>query len=295
MSKKKVGSVLVVGAGIAGIQSSLDLANSGFKVYLLEQTPAIGGTMAQLDKTFPTNDCAMCIVSPKLVDCGRHPNIEIITNAELGKVVGEAGNFKVVVKKNPRYVDEDKCTGCAACTQNCPVSIALYPVEKIYIKLKDEDLKKVKPILDKYRGQKGNLLPILQQINKEFRYLPEDILRYVSDELDVHLADIYNIVTFYNAFNLELRGKHIITVCIGTACHVQGAPGLIEALEDELGIKVGETTKDMKFTLETARCFGCCGLAPVITVNEEVHGKLKRADIPGIVKHYKSMEEKQDA
>ncbi|MCD4796450.1 MAG: NAD(P)H-dependent oxidoreductase subunit E [Candidatus Cloacimonetes bacterium] len=295
MTKKKVGSVLVVGAGIAGIQSSLDLANSGFKVYLLEQTPAIGGTMAQLDKTFPTNDCAMCIVSPKLVDCGRHPNIEIITNAELGKVVGEAGNFKVVVKKNPRYVDEDKCTGCAACTQNCPVSIALYPVEKIYIKLKNEDLKKVKPIMDKYRDQKGNLLPILQQINKEFRYLPEDILRYVSDELNVHLADIYNIVTFYNAFNLEPRGKHIVTVCIGTACHVQGAPGLIEALEDELDIKVGETTKDMNFTLETARCFGCCGLAPVITVNEDVHGKLKRADIPKIVKQYKSMEEKQDA
>ena len=295
MSNKKVGSVLVVGAGIAGIQSSLDLANSGFKVYLLEQTPAIGGVMAQLDKTFPTNDCAMCIVSPKLVDCGRHPNIEIITNAELGKVIGKAGNFKVEVKKKPRYVDEDKCTGCAACTQNCPVSIALYPVEKISIKLKVEDLKRVKPILDKYRDQKGNLLPILQQINIEFRYLPEDILRYLSDELDVHLADIYNIVTFYNAFNLEPRGKHIITVCIGTACHVQGASGLIEALEDELGIKVGETTKDMNFTLETARCFGCCGLAPVITVNEEVHGKLKRADIPRIVKHYKSMEEKQDA
>jgi len=117
MSNKKVGSVLVLGAGIAGIQSSLDLANSGFKVYLLEQTPAIGGVMAQLDKTFPTNDCAMCIVSPKLVDCGRHPNIEIITNAELGKVMGEAGNFRVEVRKNPRYVDEDKCTGCAACTQ----------------------------------------------------------------------------------------------------------------------------------------------------------------------------------
>ncbi|MCK4312755.1 MAG: NAD(P)H-dependent oxidoreductase subunit E [Candidatus Cloacimonetes bacterium] len=295
MGNKKVGSVLVVGAGIAGIQSSLDLANSGFKVYLLEQTPAIGGTMAQLDKTFPTNDCAMCILSPKLVDCGRHPNIEIITNAELGKVVGKAGNFKVEVKKKPRYVDEDKCTGCAACTQNCPVSIALYPVEKIYIKLKDEDLKIVKPILEKYRDQKGNLLPILQQINKEFRYLPEDILRYVSDELDIHLADIYNIVTFYNAFNLEPRGKHIITACIGTACHVQGAPGLIAALEVELGIKVGQTTKDMNFTLETARCFGCCGLAPVITVDEDVHGKLKRADIPGIVRHYKLMEEKQDA
>ncbi|MCG2760409.1 MAG: NAD(P)H-dependent oxidoreductase subunit E [Candidatus Delongbacteria bacterium] len=138
-------------------------------------------------------------------------------------------------------------------------------------------------------------MPILQKINREYRYLPEDILRYVSDELNVHLADIYNIVTFYNSFNLEPRGKYIINVCIGTACHVKGAPGLIEALENELGIKVGETTKDKNFTLETARCFGCCGLAPVITVNEDVHGKLKREDIPKIVKHYKSLEEKQDA
>ena len=295
MENKKVGSVLVVGAGIAGIQSSLDLANSGYKVYLLEQTPSIGGTMAQLDKTFPTNDCAMCVMSPKLVECGRHLNIEIITNAELKNVVGNAGNFKVEVKKHPRYVDEDKCTGCAACTQHCPVTVALYPIEKTPVILKPDDQIKVDAILAELKDKKGNLMPILQSISSEYNYLPEKILKYISQELDISLTKIYQIVTFYNAFHLEQRGKHIITVCIGTACHVQGAPGLIAALEDELGIKVGETTKDMNFTLETARCFGCCGLAPVITVNEDVHGKLKRADIPRIVKHYKSMEEKQDA
>ena len=295
MGNKNIGSVLVVGAGIAGIQSSLDLANSGYKVYLLEQTPSIGGVMAQLDKTFPTNDCAMCVMSPKLVECGRHLNIEIITNAELKKVAGNAGNFKVEVTKHPRYVDEDKCTGCAACTQHCPVTVALYPIEKEPILLRPDDQAKVDAIIDKLKDKKGNLMPILQSINHEFKYLPEKILKYISQELDVALTKIYQIATFYNAFHLELRGKHIITVCIGTACHVQGAPGLISALEDEIGIKVGETSKDMKFTLETARCFGCCGLAPVITVNEDVHGKLKRADIPGIIKHYKSMEEKQDA
>ncbi len=122
MKKNKVGSVLVVGAGIAGIQSSLDLAGSGFKVYLMDETPAIGGTMAQLDKTFPTNDCAMCVISPKLVEAGRHLNIDLLTGSELLSVDGEAGNFKVKLFKKPRFVDLDKCTGCGECASVCPIS-----------------------------------------------------------------------------------------------------------------------------------------------------------------------------
>jgi len=124
MNEDKVGAVLVVGGGIAGIQTSLDLANSGFKVYLLEDSPAIGGTMAQLDKTFPTNDCAMCIMSPKLVDCGRHHNIELISCAELTGLTGEAGNFHVKIFRRPRYIDLDKCTGCGECEKACPVNVA---------------------------------------------------------------------------------------------------------------------------------------------------------------------------
>ena len=120
---KKVGSVLVVGGGIAGMQAALDCANSGFKVYLLEHEPAIGGHMARLDKTFPTNDCAMCMLSPKLVETGRHLNIEIISYADLEKVEGEAGNFTVTINKRARFVDEEKCTGCGDCEQVCPVSI----------------------------------------------------------------------------------------------------------------------------------------------------------------------------
>ena len=119
----KSGAVMVLGAGIAGIQASLDLANSGFKVYLVEEKPNIGGVMPQLDKTFPTNDCAMCILAPKLVDTGRHPNIEILTRAEIEKVEGEAGNFKVRIKKLARYVDIEKCTGCGDCATACPVEI----------------------------------------------------------------------------------------------------------------------------------------------------------------------------
>jgi len=120
--QKKVGAVLVIGGGIAGIQASLDLAESGQKVYLLESSPAIGGNMARLDKTFPTNDCSMCILSPKIVECGRHLNIETITWSQLEELTGSAGNFTAKVRKRARYVDLDKCTGCGECVDVCPVS-----------------------------------------------------------------------------------------------------------------------------------------------------------------------------
>ena len=120
---KKIGAVLVLGGGIAGVQASLDLANSGFKVYLVERDAAIGGMMAHLDKTFPTGDCATCIVSPKLVECARNRNIEMMTLSELVDLEGVPGHFRATVKKHPRYVDEDKCTGCSECTQVCPVDI----------------------------------------------------------------------------------------------------------------------------------------------------------------------------
>lgn len=115
------GSVLVVGGGIGGVQAALDLAESGFHVYLVERSPAIGGTMSQLDKTFPTNDCAMCILSPKVVECGRNLNIELLTNAEVLDIKGEPGDFKVEVAQHSRYIDLSKCTACGECAKVCPV------------------------------------------------------------------------------------------------------------------------------------------------------------------------------
>ncbi len=121
--KEPVGAVMVCGAGITGIQASLDLAESGFKVYLVDSSPAIGGRMAQLDKTFPTGDCAMCILSPKLVECARNKNIEIITLADVQGISGTPGDFKVRLRQNPRYVDTNKCNACGDCTEACPVDL----------------------------------------------------------------------------------------------------------------------------------------------------------------------------
>jgi len=116
-------AVLVVGGGISGIQASLDLASRGFKVYLVEKSPSIGGRMAQLDKTFPTMDCSMCILAPKMIDCSHHPNVQLLTYSEVKEVKGSAGDFTVKVLRKPRYVDETKCTGCGTCADNCPSEV----------------------------------------------------------------------------------------------------------------------------------------------------------------------------
>ncbi|MCJ2532392.1 MAG: CoB--CoM heterodisulfide reductase iron-sulfur subunit A family protein [Candidatus Thermoplasmatota archaeon] len=136
---ERVGAVLVIGGGPAGMQAALDLADSGFKVYLLETTPSIGGTMSQLDKTFPTNDCSMCILSPKLVATGRHENVTMLTYSVLKKVEGQAGNFKVTLAKYSRYIVEEKCTGCGVCAEHCPIEWSsafdreLAPAKAIYV------------------------------------------------------------------------------------------------------------------------------------------------------------------
>jgi len=122
MAKRK--ACLVIGGGVAGMQASLDLAEQGYEVYLLEKTPSIGGRMAQLDKTFPTNDCSTCILAPRMVEVGRHANIKIFVNSELLEVEGKAGDFKVKILRQKSYVNPEKCTGCGECAKVCPIAKA---------------------------------------------------------------------------------------------------------------------------------------------------------------------------
>ncbi|MFC1782361.1 NAD(P)H-dependent oxidoreductase subunit E [Planctomycetota bacterium] len=287
----KKGSVLVIGGGIAGMQAALDCANSGLKAYLLEEQPAIGGNMAQLDKTFPTNDCSICMLSPKLVEVGRHLNIKIISYADLEKVEGKPGNFKVKVKRKARYIDEEKCTGCGSCVENCPVhnriSVPVRPRPEP--QLDPETKTWLESILSQRQGQGQQLLvPVLHEVQRQYRHLPREVLEYVSWNLNVPLSAVLRVASFYNIFSLKPRGRHTISVCLGTACFVKGSGMLLEKIERELQIKSGETTADRLFTLEEVRCIGCCALAPAIRIDDKVYGHLTQFQIPKILKKYRN-------
>jgi len=286
----KVGAVAVIGSGISGMQAALDLAESGLKVYLVDNKSAIGGVMAQLDKTFPTNDCAMCTMAPRLVEIERHKDIEIITLSDIDRIEGEAGDFKAFLKKRPRYINEEKCTGCGTCVSNCPTKNIVQPLEKTKVELESQFKEKVLEIIRINKDKEGPLMGILQKINSEFHYLPENVLRYVSQEVGYPLSHILKIATFYSSFSIVPRGKHIINVCMGTACYVKGSERLLERFCDVLEIEEDETTDDKLFTIQSVRCIGCCGLAPAAMIGDDVYGKLSTKDIPGIIDKYRSTE-----
>ena len=283
------GSVLIVGGGISGIQSALDLAESGFRVYVVENKPSIGGVMPQLDKTFPTNDCAMCILAPKLVEAGRHPNIELFTYSELTGCAGKEGNFSVTIKKNARSIDTTKCTGCGTCQENCPVRyVPLKPGPRKKPNLDQGLLHTVTTILNKYKGEPGSLLQILQEINHTCKYLPRPVLEYLSIELNTPLSRIYEIATFYTSFSLTPRGKYTIKICLGSACYVRGAPKVLSEFERRLAISPGRTTEDMLFTLESVNCVGACAIGPTIMVNDVFYGGMSPNKVDPLLEELRS-------
>ena len=145
---------------------------------------------------------------------------------------------------------------------------------------------KLDEILKKYEGVRGALIPVLQDTQNAYGYLAKEVLEQIAVRMDVPISQIYGVVTFYAQFHLKPRGKNIIRVCQGTACHVRGAKAILQAIEDKLQIKAGGTTADLMFTLETVACIGACGLAPVMMINDDTHGRLTTESIPEIFAKY---------
>lgn len=145
---------------------------------------------------------------------------------------------------------------------------------------------KIEVILDKHQGDKGLLVSILQDIQTEYNYLPKEAIIQVSQGLDVPLSRVYSVATFFKAFRLKPRGRHLINVCLGTACHVRGGVKVLETIEQELGIKPGETTKDLKYTLETVNCVGACALGPIVIIDDKYSGLMKRDKVKPLLQSY---------
>jgi NADH-quinone oxidoreductase subunit E len=153
------------------------------------------------------------------------------------------------------------------------------------------DLSLLDPLIEKYKGKKGSMIPLLQGTQDIFGYLPRTAFEKISAEAGLKLSDMYGVATFYAQFRLKPVGKHIVKVCHGTACHVQNASKITDALEDTLGVKDGETTEDMLFTLESVACLGCCSLAPVMMIGDETYGNLDGKGASKIVKEIRRSEQ----
>jgi NADH-quinone oxidoreductase subunit E len=145
----------------------------------------------------------------------------------------------------------------------------------------------IKAFIDEWKNKPGNLIMVLHKVQQTYGYIPRNIAIETAELLDVPLAKIYGVVTFYNFFKLQKAGKYIIQVCLGTACYLRGGDDIIKEFEKQLGIGVNATTPDGLFSIEAVRCIGCCGLAPAAVVNGEVHGKLTTADVAGIIAKYR--------
>ena len=151
---------------------------------------------------------------------------------------------------------------------------------------KDQEMQLI-AVCEKYRGVQGNMMPVLQQAQEIYGYLPVEVMRIVARELDVSLEEVYGVASFYSQFSLNPKGQVAIAVCLGTACYVKGSGSILERITQKLGLQPGSTSPDGKYSLEATRCIGACGLAPVMTINGDVYGRLKKEDVDGILEKYK--------
>jgi NADH-quinone oxidoreductase subunit E/NADP-reducing hydrogenase subunit HndA len=161
-------------------------------------------------------------------------------------------------------------------------------MSSIKVKLKEKDVAKIKEIAASFNNNPGDLINVLHKVQGEFGYLPAEVQEVVADELNVSLAKVYGVVTFYSFFTMIPKGKHPISICTGTACYVRGAEKVLDEFKKELDIKVGESTPDGKFSLTCLRCVGACGLAPVVLVGEKTYGRIAPDDVKGILAEYEN-------
>ena len=141
-------------------------------------------------------------------------------------------------------------------------------------------------IIDRYQGEEGILIQVLLDVQHEYNWLPQEALKHISDRLGIAFSEVYRVASFYKAMSLTPRGKHLVRVCLGTACHVRGAPRILDTVEQALNIKAGQTTQNMKFSVERVNCLGCCALGPVMVIDGEAHGNLKPAHVEEILNTY---------
>ena len=286
--------VMVIGAGIAGIQAALDVAAAGFEVALVERKPSIGGHMSMLDETFPTLDCSQCILTPRMVEIMQSDKITLHTYSEVEEVDGYIGNFNVKIRKKARNVDMDKCTGCGDCWNNCMARNKISDPVRVPVTATTDPAvrEKIDAMLNKYTDKAGLVIGILQDIQEEFNYLRKDAMLYLSEKAEIPLSRLYGVARFYHAFSLKPRGRNIIRVCLGTACHLKGGGNIADTVSRELNIDHGETTPDRMFTLERVNCLGACALAPVITINNKYYGKMTVSKMSELIDQRREMAEK---
>ena len=151
----------------------------------------------------------------------------------------------------------------------------------------EEKYQQLEDFIRENKEKSGYLIPVLYKAQGLFGYLPSEVQKFIADEMNISVSEVFGVVTFYSYFKTQPVGRHTITICMGTACYVRGAKKILEALQDKLGIKMGETTEDLRFTLAEQRCFGSCGMAPVIMVGQDVHGRLTANKLDAILEKYK--------
>jgi NADH-quinone oxidoreductase subunit E len=218
----------------------------------------------------------------------RDHNVEIYTLADVSSIEGEAGSFHVKVNQRPRGVIAEKCTGCGDCWEACPVGNIPQDVPQFVPgALTDAaETALLEDVLQRYEGDPAPLLPVLQDINDMRGYLPRAVLENLAVLLDTPIAEILRVASFYGTFSLEPVGRHMVEVCLGTACFVSGSGILLNRLEELIGVSAGETDDAERFTLRTVRCIGCCALAPAMRIDGITFGNMRLNKVQKILERF---------